>query len=43
MIPTASKPTYHLGRLMEGGLMPLVALVVAVLAVGEFTVHETKH
>lgn len=40
MIPTASKPTYHLGRLMEGGLMLLAALV---MAVGELTVRETKH
>lgn len=43
MIPAASKPTYHLGRLMEGGLMLLEALAMAVVALGEPSVRETKH
>lgn len=43
MIPTASKPTYHLGGLIEGGLMLLVALVMVAAAVEEFTVGETEH
>lgn len=37
MIPTASKPTYHLGRLMVTGMAerPRRLMLIAVVMVGE--------